>query len=435
MAHILIIPDQVRSKLLTTVALADRLQALGHEITWAVPEALTSQLSGHAQVSLDLSLRRPAEMTGDSASARRAAILDAIDIAAFDQVLSSAQPDLLLIDIEAHVAVIAAAGRRLPLALLSVFFNLRADLGLPPLSSSLIPGRSSRFAIRLSWWRLWVTQGLAQLQRYWRRRGTDQYSLLKDWGQRCGYPLQDAVDQRAWLSPFVYRALPILTTNALELEFPLPPAATKRYIGPMVNTDRSNTTLSAVDSTAAAAIKTLLERTASDPSRSLVYCAFGAYYAGDDRGFWQQLARAVADQPWDVIFALGERLSADSLGALPDNVLCVAWAPQTQILAEADVAVVHGGMTSVYECLHYRVPMLLYPYAVNDQYGTAARVAFHGVGLMGNRERDTSAEIRAGINQLLTDHTVAQRIDVMQRSIEQHSHDRRLTEVVDSLLG
>ncbi len=42
--------------------------------------------------------------------------------------------------------------------------------------------------------------------------------------------------------------------------------------------------------------------------------------------------------------------------------------------------ITHGGASSVKKCLYYGVPMIVIPFA-EDQYGTAARVVYHGLGV------------------------------------------------------
>jgi len=42
--------------------------------------------------------------------------------------------------------------------------------------------------------------------------------------------------------------------------------------------------------------------------------------------------------------------------------------------------ITHGGASSVKECLYYGVPMIVIPLA-EDQYGNAARVVSHGLGV------------------------------------------------------
>lgn len=54
-------------------------------------------------------------------------------------------------------------------------------------------------------------------------------------------------------------------------------------------------------------------------------------------------------------------------------------APQLELIQKADWVITHGGMNTVMESLSFGKPMVVLPYN-QDQFGIAARVAFHGLG-------------------------------------------------------
>src|SRR5699024_12671713 len=78
--------------------------------------------------------------------------------------------------------------------------------------------------------------------------------------------------------------------------------------------------------------------------------------------FFRSIMQSSADKPWHVVLAVGDRTSAESLGAIPANVEVHAQVPQLAVLQHARVFVTHAGMGSVMESLSHEVPMATVPH-------------------------------------------------------------------------
>ncbi|MEM9824525.1 MAG: nucleotide disphospho-sugar-binding domain-containing protein, partial [Bacteroidota bacterium] len=65
---------------------------------------------------------------------------------------------------------------------------------------------------------------------------------------------------------------------------------------------------------------------------------------------------------------------------LPENVSVHSWVPQVDILQHAALAIVHGGLGSVKECVVNNVPMLTVPMG-RDQHDNGIRIRHHQMGL------------------------------------------------------
>ncbi len=129
----------------------------------------------------------------------------------------------------------------------------------------------------------------------------------------------------------------------------------------------------------------------------------------------------MADRPdWDVVVGLGSRLDPSDLGPIPGNAHPLRWAPQLEILAQADCAIHHGGISTINECIAHGVPMVLYPFDFMDQPGNAARVSYHGIGDVGDRDQDSAATIRQRIERLLADPDVAVRLAALGQALAAH---------------
>lgn len=400
---LVIVVDPFTSKIITSLALAQRLRDEGHEVTVLVPPG---RLDDGALANLGLAVNLadlridPPDHPGP----------DAATVADAQRRLEAERADLILIDTEAHEYVIAALGANLPVALLNVFFNLWKRPGVPPVHQDVVPGRGwrgSRLGIEYGWFGYRALRSRNVLASVVLRR--DRRHHLRAFAVKQGLDPGALFAELHGLIPFQYKTLPTLTLNLAELELPGGCHPLNHYVGPMPNTDQIG-----LDATATAdALAEIEALRASHPGRRLVYAAFGAYYGGDDLEFWRRAVEAVGNRDdWIGVFGLGGRIDPDDLGPVPDNVLVFRWAPQLRILEQADCAVIHAGMTSVYECLHHRVPMVVFPLGDSfDQFGTAARVEYHRVGLVGDRRSATVADIRSLIDAVIDDDGLAGRLD------------------------
>jgi MGT family glycosyltransferase len=124
-----------------------------------------------------------------------------------------------------------------------------------------------------------------------------------------------------------------------------------------------------------------------DPERKLLYVSLGSQSYRADRERVTALLRAageafVGHPDWQVLVATGGLLTAEELGAPPGTIVA-GWAPQIEILRRARVAITHGGLGTVKECIFFGVPMVVFPLS-HDQPDNARRVVHHQLGARGD---------------------------------------------------
>ncbi|MBT8354908.1 MAG: hypothetical protein KJO60_10320 [Desulfofustis sp.] len=413
MKHLVIIPDRVTSKRLSAVEMARRLSDAGYRITFIGKGGDYSQIDKFDYFRFD---PEQTSTTTDSESSANEPVHP------LHLLLEELSPDLLVIDIEMHEFVLAALASKFPVILFSVFFNMRKHKSMPPLHYDIVPGRGVTgfaFTIELAWLRFRLSKFISNQREKFKRRGKDKISKLENYAEMLGLRLADHVVFYQWLIPFLYCDLPVLVLNPIEMEFPFHPHYLISYVGPMICSDRANLPFIPKTVESGHDIENLLDsyRQRREEQR-LIYCSFGCFFGGNDLKFWQKLVEALGSTGWDVIFALGNRLKAEVLGNIPSNIHCLQFAPQMDILSVADCAVIHAGMTTVYECILWEVPMVVYPFRVNDQMGTAARVVYHRLGLRGSREKDSPADIRNHIERAINDQAIKEDIGRMRNQIE-----------------
>ena len=160
------------------------------------------------------------------------------------------------------------------------------------------------------------------------------------------------------------------------------------------------------------------------PHVPLLYCSLGTAgwrYVGGTR-FLQNVVRAADGQPWNLILSIAE-MDRHRLGILPENVAVFTSVPQLKVLRSCDLMITHGGMNSIKECFHCKVPMLVYPGSnAIDQAGNAARVVYHGLGLMGDIRGETREGVQKKIWRILYDECLS-KLAAKQTAFQGSSHE------------
>ncbi len=447
MARILFVAHGLTSPLNTSLELSRRLEAAGHEIIYAshadVGEAVAAAGFAFERLTEDPAVADPPRLGRNPiawVAAMRRARTRSIASREVEQAIKEVDPDLLLIDIEMHYAVIASGGLGIPTMLVLNFFSLFKSDDLPPLSSPALPGDTE--GIRRAWRRVRLNAIGARIKHKLSRRGvgdilrpvslgTNYYADLRRVAQVRGYSLARNTDRNQWLRPFTYTRLPVLCFNARELEFPHNEHPSLRYAGPMVNRNRSEHR--AGDD--AARWERFRATRDSDPNkRPLVYCSLGSYWS--DPGFLQMvLATFEQRQDWDLILGLGGQIAIDTIGNVPPNVLALSWAPQLEVLAEADCAINHGGIASINESIVSGVPMVVYSPSLLDQDGCAARVEYHGVGVRGDWADQDPRQLEQHIEQVLTDQQLRLNVAKMAEVFRSYETNRVAVALVEETLA
>ena len=425
MSRILIISQGRVAMLHATTALAARLVEAGHSVVYASPDQVGSKVS-----AAGLPYR---QLPPNGLSDHEPEIED-LGVSDLPMVVDQIEPDLLLIDIELHAHILTCMPLGVPIGLLSPFISIVKRKGLPPLHSSVVPGRGFRGSAPYAEW-LWARFRVRKLLRSWLNRfrsaGQDQVSLLRSVAATNGIQWRAEITPWQWLIPFSYRRLPVLSLTASELDFSLDTVSGTRYCGAMIQRQRPGEILSA---DTRSRLDSLYENRQSGSSSALIVCSLSTFFAADP-GFVSRMVEAVASEPtWDLVLTAGDSLGVEALGILPDNVHAFAWIPQMEVLGHADCAVINAG-TSVFECIQEGVPMVVYSLQFNDQNGTAARIAYHGLGIVGDKDRDSGVTIQSHIRRLLRDQTHRQRVEAMRSQLATYDAEDRAVRAVESLIA
>ncbi len=117
--------------------------------------------------------------------------------------------------------------------------------------------------------------------------------------------------------------------------------------------------------------------------RPLAYASLGTLQGGRTSLF-RRIAAAADRAGFRLVIAHGGRMSERDAARLPGAPSVHAFVPQAALLAEADVAILNGGLNTVMDALAARVPCVVLPIAF-EQGAIAARLERAGAGLSVSR--------------------------------------------------
>ena len=454
MAHIAYLATKTLSHLNSSLGLCEQLASRGHEITYLSPIDYSNIVETHGfrfvhlksfqklkeQSQLLLRPRNPLSFVRWFRK-KRALRLTSLRSTEIEDSLNELKIDLQIIDTEFHCAIISSQALSSPTFLHQIFFCYQKSNRNPPLNSSLIPTPENQKTIDSAWNELeHETKHLnspkfrkTSLTQYLRIVDplTSRLSDLKAFAKAKNFSLRKETTTTNFLRPFSYNHLPILSTSLRELEFLNDFPSNFHHIGPLFGSRFSLKTNS----------ESLLlwnefkqRHLFSSSSPTLIYVTLGSFWA-TDLDFLQRLITAFKNRPeWSLVIGLGNQSIPSKLEPLPENVLALDWAPQQEILPLCQCALIHCGASSIYECLYHGVPILGYSGKEVDQNGNAARLQFHKIALLGDKDIDSSSDIENKIAATLADSEIKKNTLIFRDHILRHHQNQTVATTVERLL-
>ena len=453
MAHIVFFTVGVTSgRLNSNYKLAHQLHQREHRITFVSPyepagKQVTAQgfafvcleeeaatLKAYEVQSQQLPKSRLRRAFYRTASIKLAAILwrYIVESNETDRVIEQLNPNLLLIEAELYDHIIKSAKHNIPTLLLEHQCSSRKAPGVPILYSSMIPNGSvwSQVLAEASWKSTFLRRDLKSYlgRHYYQHK--DWMSAIRSAAQRNNFSLEKYVDYRQWHF-LTYKHLPTLFLSAPEFDIPHEVAEPEYYVGPMVFLEREEPL---TDPHYQAVIQALdAKRAVNQTPRRLVYCAMGSIIANTD--YYQRVIDVFAEKPeWDLLVSVGRQTSMDDFRTVPSNVYALQFVPQLDVLKRADLMLNHGGINTINECLLLGVPMIVNSGGVMDENGNAARVAYHGLGVRGDLQQDSTADIARNIERVLTNPQIKTNVQKMQRTYMNYHQSDRAIKIIEGML-
>ena len=139
--------------------------------------------------------------------------------------------------------------------------------------------------------------------------------------------------------------------------------------------------------------------------------------------------RALADHDVLVVAATGREDGAIR-GPIPDNARVTSFIPFNELLPRCSLLITNGGYGGTQQALAAGIPVVVAGLG-EDKPMTAARVAFHRLGMDLGTDTPEVPQIREAVSQVLNSSEIADRVSRIAR--EYQAHDAR--EGIHSLLG
>ena len=167
-----------------------------------------------------------------------------------------------------------------------------------------------------------------------------------------------------------------------------------------------------------------------------IYCAFGTlsmFSKSKAKTIIEKLVVVANNNPKKLFICACT--VGDDLKELPINMLIIPTICQMKILPMVDLFITHAGLGSVKESIHFQIPMLGYP--INSKWdatSNAAKIAYHGIGLSGDINKDTPRQIEAKIEELLVNPKYKQNITAMNQRIQKNPNylPSRILEIIEN---
>lgn len=219
--------------------------------------------------------------------------------------------------------------------------------------------------------------------------------------------------------------IPELVLCPREFDFPIVAQSFKRrvYAGacvPNIPADNGNT----------------FDWSQIDTTKKIVYCSVGSHphLAKNRRKLFSAAINALKERPHlFLILQASDPNDLEHCQPLPANVSVQEWVPQMEILSRASLFITHGGLSSVRESIFHGVPMLVFPWGV-DQPGNAARVEYHYLGKKGTAAQVTPAIMGRMIDDILGNPGYEEAIAKMQTIFRQQEDCKTGIELVEQML-
>lgn len=163
----------------------------------------------------------------------------------------------------------------------------------------------------------------------------------------------------------------------------------------------------------------------------IVYCSLGSWADQIDKEKAQKIMQTVIDsfrhesmQNHILNISVGN-LFEEYKSQESDTIRIHRWLPQMTMLEYSDLAIIHGGMGGVKECIMNETPMIVIPLGL-DQFENADRVTAHRLGIKMEAAALKNEEIISTIKKLQNNTEIQQSLFKMKSDFEKASENNAL---------
>jgi MGT family glycosyltransferase len=122
-----------------------------------------------------------------------------------------------------------------------------------------------------------------------------------------------------------------------------------------------------------------------------------------------------------------------NIGGIPKNFMVYPYVPQLDVLKRADLFVMHGGMNSANEAIHYGVPVIVVPQSI-EQMRVANRMAELGFGKKLDMKDFTTKTLRKTALNVLENPSYKEAINSMRNDIQLTHGEARAADEIEKYI-
>lgn len=328
-----------------------------------------------------------------------------LDYNSLKRTLRSNQIDLVLVDMELHEYIIYLQSEGFPFMLLSQWFSIwQSGDTLPPTSTS---HQISAIQRRILWGYSQIRGRIKTQLNVMKHRGITRRNFILYLSNELGFDTNELISYQFPL-PFSYKSLPTLMMSHPVLELADPALSHAEYVYPMVRADRVEPRSEKFDSD----YKDILSL-AKQQNKKLILVTRSTMEKSRADILPMLLKTLGQFEDCISIVSLGKKYDLFKDSDVGSSVYLYQRIPQLAVLKEADLSINHGGIHTINECIHYRVPMLILSGGMYDQNGCATRVHRHGCGISLSPKSLDQKVLKQTIEKILSDPQFQNRIEVL----------------------
>ncbi|HLP48893.1 MAG TPA: glycosyltransferase [Candidatus Kapabacteria bacterium] len=136
---------------------------------------------------------------------------------------------------------------------------------------------------------------------------------------------------------------------------------------------------------------------------------------------------------WHLILSLGFADNLGEIGPFPASITPLRWVPQIEVLQRASLAITHGGLGTIKECIFYGVPMIVCPLA-NDQSMNSKRVTHHNLGQALDIDSTSVENILETIDNIMNNQAIQLAVKNMQQVFRHYEDSHLGVKIIESIL-
>jgi zeaxanthin glucosyltransferase len=157
------------------------------------------------------------------------------------------------------------------------------------------------------------------------------------------------------------------------------------------------------------------------PGKIIIYASMGSQSQIYNEKFrllflkMKNIMRSDQMKSFHLIFSLGGNQSIlegiDTIDLI--NITLVEWINQIAVLERSGIAVIHGGLNTLKECIYFKIPMIIIP-GSRDQLDNTKLIAYHSLGKEIDIHHISENELTELIINTLNDKNIKQNLENMR---------------------